>query len=120
MSASEPRAAGAGQEMQLDFPPLARQFARQFGMQVRGLARIAAGVLRSVHAQTRARRASRRMHVCETVHLGDKRIVALLQVDDWHILVGASGNSVSLLAELPAQASFPEVLRQKTALRAEG
>ncbi len=43
---------------------------------------------------------SRRMRVTETVSLGEKRLVTILQVDGVQLLIGASGSSVSLLAIL--------------------
>jgi flagellar biogenesis protein FliO len=43
---------------------------------------------------------SRRMRVTETVSLGEKRMVSILQVDGTQLLIGASGSSVSLLAIL--------------------
>jgi hypothetical protein len=43
---------------------------------------------------------SRKLQLMETVQLGDKRFAAILEADGQRFLVGGSGNSVTLLAEL--------------------
>ncbi len=43
---------------------------------------------------------ARRLRVSETVSLGDKRFVSIVQVDGAQILVGSSAGNVSLLAIL--------------------
>jgi hypothetical protein len=66
----------------------------------------------SVHATTawkwiEAKRsqqlASRRIRVAETVSLGEKRFVSIVQVDGKQFLIGGSTGSVSLLAVLEGQ-----------------
>ncbi len=42
----------------------------------------------------------RRLHVRETLSLGDKRFVAVIEFDRQEFLVGGSGNSLALLARL--------------------
>lgn len=55
-------------------------------------------------AQTiRCKRKERAMHLCETLSLGDRRFLALVRVGGQKFLVGAAGNSISLLTELPSQ-----------------
>ncbi len=50
----------------------------------------------------------RRLHLQETVQLGEKRFVAILRVDDEQFLIGGSASGVSLLASLaPASPSSP-------------
>ncbi|MGA8298060.1 MAG: flagellar biosynthetic protein FliO [Terriglobales bacterium] len=56
------------------------------------------------------RQNKKRLRVCETVALGDKRFVAVIQVDDQQFLLGGSSNSVSLLAQLEKPASFAKAL----------
>lgn len=52
---------------------------------------------------------SRRLRLCETLPLGDRRFVALIQVDDREYLVGASAAQVQLLAELRPKSSSPDL-----------
>jgi len=49
------------------------------------------------------RGASRRLRVAETVSLGEKRFVAILQVDGEQLLVGGSSSNIVLLAKLEAK-----------------
>ena len=42
----------------------------------------------------------RRLRVCETLSLGDRRFVAVIEFDRQEFLVGGSGNSLELLARL--------------------
>jgi flagellar biogenesis protein FliO len=48
----------------------------------------------------RYKRKQRSMRLCETLPLGDRRYLALVEVDGHRFLLGAAGNSVSLLARL--------------------
>lgn len=50
------------------------------------------------------------MRLCETLALGDRRYLALVRVEGQRFLVGAAGNSVSLLARLPSLADPGESL----------
>jgi hypothetical protein len=54
-----------------------------------------------------ARGVSRRLKVAETVSLGEKRFVSILQVDGEQFLVGGSPSNIVLLAKLEAK---PETL----------
>lgn len=45
-------------------------------------------------------RKSRRLRVCETLSLGERRFVAVIEFDHQQFLVGGSGNSLELLARL--------------------
>ncbi|MFZ3266965.1 MAG: flagellar biosynthetic protein FliO [Terriglobales bacterium] len=65
--------------------------------------------------QVRVRQNRRRLRVCETVPLGEKRFVAVIQVDDKQFLVGGALNSVSLLAQLDKPAEFSSVLHSRIA-----
>lgn len=49
------------------------------------------------------RGANRRLKVAETVSLGEKRFVSILQVDGEQFLLGASSSSIVLLARLEAK-----------------
>jgi Flagellar biosynthesis protein, FliO len=55
----------------------------------------------------------KRMRVCESVSLGDKRFVAIVRVDSHNFLLGGSSASVSLLAKLSEADKFSTVLQQK-------
>lgn len=48
---------------------------------------------------------SRRLRLCETLPLGDRRFVALIQVDDQEFLIGASATNIQLLTQLPPNPS---------------
>jgi len=65
--------------------------------------------------QVKVRRVKKRLRVCETVSLGEKRFVAVIQVDGEQFLVGGSANSVSTLARLERPPEFAEVLEQRWA-----
>jgi flagellar biogenesis protein FliO len=55
----------------------------------------------------------RRLRVSETLSLGDKRFVSILEVDGQSFLVGGSGASIALLASLAKEpTSFEGVLRE--------
>ena len=46
----------------------------------------------------------RSLQLCETLSLGEKRFIAVVQVGTQQFLVGGAGNSVSLLTDLPSPA----------------
>lgn len=50
----------------------------------------------------RCGRKQRCMRLCETLPLGDRRYLALVEIDGRRFLVGAAANSLSLLARLPS------------------
>jgi flagellar biogenesis protein FliO len=51
--------------------------------------------------------AKKHLRICETAPLGDKRFVAVVQVDHERFLVGGAANSVALLAKLADVIPFP-------------
>jgi flagellar biogenesis protein FliO len=60
-----------------------------------------------------AQTSSRRLRVAETVSLGEKRFVSIVQVDGAQFLIGGSATEIQLLANLNPQpggmtATFPE------------
>ena len=61
-------------------------------------------VLKSVWQWVRrgaaAVRKRRRLRVCESLSLGERRFIALIEFDHQEFLVGGSGNSLELLARL--------------------
>jgi Flagellar biosynthesis protein, FliO len=56
---------------------------------------------------------SRRLRLCETVSLGEKRFVAIVRVDDQQFLLGGALNSVRMLARLSRPDDFSSVLKQR-------
>jgi hypothetical protein len=64
------------------------------------------------HVKIQANR--KRLRVCESVSLGEKRFIAVVQLDGKEFLVGGAPNSLSLLANVGknANASFAEVLNE--------
>jgi len=60
--------------------------------------------------KVQVRQKKKRLRICESVPLGDKRFVAVIQVDDQQFLLGGSVNSISLLAQLEKPAEFAAVL----------
>jgi flagellar biogenesis protein FliO len=68
-----------------------------------------------------ASRRERRLRVCETVSLGDRRLVALIQLDNQPLLVGVTGNSITLLTQpVPSTATVSPANEFRGALRASG
>ena len=90
---------------------------------LRGLTGSMWNYLRQVQALPALRKGPRRLRVSETLSLGDKRFVYLLEVDGRSLLIGSSGASIALLTHLapnkatgqepePEPAGFEGVLRQ--------
>ena len=79
----------------------------------RRLTATAAGLLHWLQKTRRAQLDSKRLRVCESVSLGDKRAIFLVQVDGRRFLLGGAPTSISMLAQLDASPSFPELLKNK-------
>jgi len=60
----------------------------------------------------KTQQAKKRLRVCETVSLGEKRFIAVVQVDGEQFLVGGSSTSVSTLAHLEQPREFSDVFRR--------
>jgi len=58
------------------------------------------------------------LRLCENLSLGDKRFVAVVQVDRERFLIGGAAGSVSLLTRLQETTTFSESLQSK--LKEEG
>ena len=75
------------------------------------------GVFRKIFSAVRqgplgkvAYRRERRLRLCETVSLGERRLVALIQFDNQPLLVGVTGNSITLLTQpAPCTSGAPPV-----------
>jgi flagellar biogenesis protein FliO len=65
-----------------------------------------------LQARQVARSGSRRLRVAETVSLGEKRFVAVVQVDGRHFLLAGGPTNIVLLAQLDAREPFEDVLKK--------
>jgi flagellar biogenesis protein FliO len=63
-----------------------------------------------LQALSGARSSTRRLRVAETVSLGEKRFVAVVQVDGRHFLLAGGPTNIVLLAQLDAKDAFEDVL----------
>ena len=63
-------------------------------------------VLKWIVQHVRVQQARKNLKVCENVSLGEKRFVAVIQVDEERFLIGGSSSSVSLLTRLPEAKTF--------------
>jgi flagellar biogenesis protein FliO len=62
-----------------------------------------------------SRHPRKRLRVCETVALGEKRFVAVIEVDGEQFLVGGGSTSVATLARLEPTQQFSDVLKRRWA-----
>jgi len=62
-----------------------------------------------------ARVNSRRLHVAASVSLGEKRFIAVIEVDGQQFLIGGGATTVSLLAQVDNSESLGKVLEETTA-----
>jgi len=60
----------------------------------------------------RVRKAPRQLRLCESVSLGEKRVVAVIQYENQRFLIGGSAHSVNLLARLGEAPDFAELLSE--------
>lgn len=56
---------------------------------------------------------SKRMHLAETISLGEKRFVTLLKVDGREFLIGGSAAGVNLLSQWDTAAEVPVAVKQR-------
>lgn len=69
--------------------------------------------LRQVSAGLKTPRKPKAMRLCETISLGEKRFLAIVQVDEERILIGGSASSVALLSRLSEKEQFSALLLQR-------
>lgn len=69
---------------------------------------VLAAHIASVHRGLRRRRTARRLRLSETLSLGEKRFLAVVQFQQQEFLVGGTGNSIALLARLDAPRVTPD------------
>jgi flagellar biogenesis protein FliO len=69
---------------------------------------------RTLRQAAKSQTARKHLRVCENVSLGDKRFVALIQVDDERFLIGGAASSIAMLARLsePFSASLTQANSQ--------
>lgn len=60
--------------------------------------------LRRVFANVHIQRRERKLRLCESLPLGEKRMIAVVEFEQQRFLVAATPNSISLLQALPASA----------------
>ncbi len=63
-------------------------------------------------ARVRVRRSPRSLRLEESLALGERRFVAIVECQDSRFLIGGAPNCVTLLTTLPRAQSFGEVLSQ--------
>jgi hypothetical protein len=73
-----------------------------------------------IRARQLGRSNTRRLQVAATVSLGEKRFVAVIQIDELQFLIGGGATNVALLAQLDGKGSFGHMLNQSMALPQEG
>jgi|HubBroStandDraft_6_1064221.scaffolds.fasta_scaffold00061_18 flagellar biogenesis protein FliO len=88
-------------------------FLQALALQCTGLFRILTRAWNWTQQKLKSHQVRKRLRVCETVSLGDKRFIAVIQVDGEQFLVGGSSSSVSTLAHLEPRRDFSEVFRSR-------
>ncbi len=59
-------------------------------------------------------RTQKQLRVCESVSLGEKRFVAVIQVDQERFLIGGAANSIAMLTRLQETTSFASTMNGLT------
>jgi len=77
------------------------------------LSRVAAA-LRNLAGTLKTQRNAKALRLCETISLGEKRFLAIVQVDQERILIGGSASTVAMLTRLPEKQSFATVLLERS------
>ena len=66
--------------------------------------------LKWITKRVKVQQTRKSLRVCESVSLGEKRFVAVVQLDNERFLIGGSAGSVSLLSRLQEAKTFAAVL----------
>jgi flagellar biogenesis protein FliO len=86
---------------------------RWFGRLPEGLAllirKLSSGVVWAVK-NVRVQPARKTLRVCESVSMGERRFVAVIQVDNQRFLIGGGTGSVSLLSRLAESSNAPSTI----------
>jgi len=67
-----------------------------------------AGLATRAHRALARHRSAHRLRLSETLSLGEKRFLAVVQFQQQEFLVGGTGNSIALLARLDAPKVTPD------------
>jgi len=67
-----------------------------------------------VQARRQLQLASKRLCLCESISLGDKRFLAIVRVDGQHFLVGGAPSNVCMLTQLAGDRKFAELLQKSS------
>jgi flagellar biogenesis protein FliO len=67
-------------------------------------------------ARQQARSCTRHLHVAATASLGEKRFVALIQLDELQFLIGGGPANVVLLAQVNAKERFDDMLKENMSM----
>ena len=67
-----------------------------------------------IQSRNVARTNIRRLHVCATVALGEKRFVSVIECDGLKFLIGGGAATVSMLAQLPSSMAETTVFSSET------
>jgi flagellar biogenesis protein FliO len=104
-------------DREIQLAPLGAQTGRSQGPVLASLGRqLVVHVTRLLEWLQKTRRAqldSKRLRLCESISLGEKRAIFLVQVDGRRFLLGGAPASISMLAQLDGGPSFPELLTNK-------
>lgn len=74
-----------------------------------------AAAFRNLAGTLKTQRNAKALRLCETISLGEKRFLAIVQVDEERILIGGSASTVALLTRLPEKQPFAAVLMERQA-----
>jgi flagellar biogenesis protein FliO len=85
---------------------------RTFAFQWNAFLQVLASGWNWLQRRLKTQQAKKRLRVCETVSLGEKRFIAVVQVDGEQFLVGGSSSSVSTLAHLEQPREFSDVFKR--------
>jgi flagellar biogenesis protein FliO len=69
--------------------------------------------LKWIMQRATAQQVRKNLRICETLSFGEKRFVAVVQVDEERFLIGGSSSSVSLLTRLPEAKTFAPDLKRE-------
>ena len=73
-----------------------------------------AAAFRNLAGTLKTQRNTKALRLCETISLGEKRFLAIVQVDEERILIAGSASTVALLTRLPEKQSFATVLLERS------
>ena len=88
-------------------------FSQIFAAQVKAVGRPISLAWDWIRQRLNSHQSRKRLRVCESVSLGEKRVIVLIEVDGEQFLVAGASNSISVLAHLEKPAAFSDVLRQR-------